>query len=250
MSLKNILKCENMKSIKIKFSMVDITRPFFTINYSPSLASDTYKELAILSAENAELFLLEHDVKYSKAIDTMFLELNFYLYELENNNPIAYLIYHCSTLSNIYSQIRFNYIEKITCQNIFHYLRLKAKSLNIHNNNFVTDLERQYAQLTIDHMFVEAFQNKKAYNVSEFNEKFITFFDLIFIHLPKVDGFNLPDSPPSFIHFSKILSSMEIRTFCNILNYFKRVKLIKPSEINGFISMFHINKKEQLLVFP
>jgi len=226
------------------FGDVDITRPFFIIKYVENFTDDNGKELAILSANDLKLSLLVHDARIMPVLDMMYSELKFYLHDLHHVDPVSYLIYHVGTLSNVYSNIRFIYIDKITSKNIFCYLRIKAKSINIYNNFFVTDIERQYTELIIGHLFDEVLHRSNTCNSSDFNKVFTRLFEIFFTRLPEVDGFTLPDSPPSYINFSRILSNMAARDFCNILNYLKKIKLIKPSEIEGFLQSFHVNKRE------
>ncbi|MDD2307866.1 MAG: hypothetical protein PHP53_24395 [Prolixibacteraceae bacterium] len=220
-----------------KFGDVDITRPFFIIKYVENFTDINGQELAILSAADLKLSLLVHYAYIMPVLDMMYFELKYYLHDLHHVDPVSYLICHVGTLSNVYSNIRFIYIDKITNKNIFCYLKIRAKQLNIYNNQFLTAVERQYAQVCVDHLF-------NTCNSSDFNKVFTRLFELIYVRLPEVDGLTLPDSPPNYIKFSNIVSNMGARQFCNILNYLKKIKLIKPSEIKGFLQLFHQIKRE------
>ena len=187
------------------FGDVDITRPFFIIKYVENATDINDRDLAILSADDLNLFLLIHDAQMVPVLDMMYYELKCYLHDLQHVDPVSYLIYHVGTLSNAYSNIRFSFVKKITTKNIFCYLRIRAKQLNIYNNQFVTSAERQYAQVCVDHLFDEALHRSNTCNSSDFNKVFTRLFEIFFTRLPEVDGFTLPDSPPNYINFSRIL---------------------------------------------
>jgi len=57
-----------------------------------------------------QFFTDEPDIIEAK--EEIIRELNFYFNELNKQNPWAYAIYHCSTSSNMYSDVRWGYFPK------------------------------------------------------------------------------------------------------------------------------------------
>ena len=70
-------------------------------------------------------------------------------------------------------------------------------------------------------------------------------YDLIFDKVPSVNNFEINDRL-TVVEFANLLSSMEIDKFCNVLNYLKKIKLIKIKEVDRFLNFFHINSRISL----
>lgn len=232
------------KTQKIKFGNVDISQPHFLISHSPEYGCEGWAPIGVLSTartvEEMRLALLVHDIKDRPAIDLMIKELSFYLSELKEDDQILYLIYHCSTISNIYSNIHFSYIESINKNNIIYYILTESKLNCIYNNKSFSDINQRYLDITVNKLFADAL-NKNSYNDS-YNDTLYYFHDLIFKKVPSVNNFEIHDQP-TVLEFAKLLSGMEIDKFCNILNYLKKIKLVKINEIDSLLNFFNVNRR-------
>ena len=123
---------------KVKFGEVDITKPHFGLYYGAPSSNESYELIMVLSVaktvDEMKMCLLVHDISYMNAVKDVENEINYYL-SLNHPDPIGYLInYHCNcALANVYSKIRFNFVEKITKDNILYYFKTQSNILNIYN---------------------------------------------------------------------------------------------------------------------
>ena len=160
------------RSKKVKFGDMNLTKPHFLISYSPEYGCEGWKPKAVLSAastvEEMRLALLVHDISDRPAIDLMLKEISFYLFELKENDTIAYLIYHCSTMSNVYSNIHFSYIKSINKNNFIYYIITECKLQCIYNNNSFYVIKDKYLNITVKHIFNNALN--KVYNNFDYND--------------------------------------------------------------------------------
>jgi hypothetical protein len=53
-------------------------------------------------------FIAAHDAE-TKAWDAVRRELDFYLLEVGGDDPWGYAIYHCGTMANVYSDVRWSW---------------------------------------------------------------------------------------------------------------------------------------------
>src|ERR1700733_4246306 len=56
-------------------------------------------------------FLIEESEASASTIEKLENEINFYLVELNEPDPWKYAQYHCGTASNVYSSVRWSFIE-------------------------------------------------------------------------------------------------------------------------------------------
>ena len=124
------------KAQKIKYGEVDITKPHFGLYYGDPSLNESYELIMVLSVaktvDEIKMCLLVHDISYMNAVRDVENEINYYL-SLNHPDPIRYLInYHCRcALANVYSKVRFNFVEKITKDNILYYFNTQSKIINI-----------------------------------------------------------------------------------------------------------------------
>lgn len=230
---------------KIKFGEVDLTKPHFCISWKNNLISDDYKVVAVLSiaktVDEMRLCLLEHDIEFLEAVKSIQSEVNYYLYRLNNPDPISYLIYHSkNAMANIYSNIMFSYIENIDKNCILYYLLAKSKIICIYNNNNTSSILEKYMNYTVDRLF-----NNKLYENDNliYNDNFIEFYNIICNTLPSIDGFELKHTF-SFIEFSKWIANLTEIQLANTLNYLNKIRIIKQNDIIRFITLHNRITKE------
>ena len=118
-----------MSANKLKYGNVSLNKEFFSLSWRENLQVDEYHQIMVVSVERhvheMKMEFLVHDLKYEKAISDVVNEINYYLFELKNPDPIGYLIYHSqNALANVYSTVRCTYVENITKNNILFYLKL------------------------------------------------------------------------------------------------------------------------------
>ncbi len=143
-------------------------------------------------------------------------------------------------MSNVYSNIHFSYIESINKNNIIYYILTESKLQCIYNNKSFSDINQRYLDITVNKLFADAL-NKNSYNDS-YNDTLYYLHDLIFNKVPSVNNFEVHDQP-TVVEFAKLLSGMEIDKFCNILNYLKKIKLVKINEIDSLLNFFNVNRR-------
>jgi hypothetical protein len=75
---------------------------------------DGSKTIAIVSNSQGRIIVqfLDELFQNKEEIKAVNKELDFFLNELNKDDPWAYAIYHCSTASNIYSKVHWNYYPK------------------------------------------------------------------------------------------------------------------------------------------
>lgn len=59
---------------------------------------------------NVEFLIDRDDFRNARIVRDALRELNFYLGELKQPNAWVYLQYHCSTMSNVYSTLHWDYV--------------------------------------------------------------------------------------------------------------------------------------------
>ena len=230
---------------KIKFGEVDLTKPHFCISWKNNLISDDYKVIMVLSVaetvDEMRLCLLEHDISFEDAINSILYQVNYYLYELKNYDPILYLIYHSKqSFANVYSNVRFIYIDEIVKENILYYIITRSKHLCIYNDSSTTEIIKNL----VDYQILKLFNYNIDLNYpSKFNENFNELLEIINNILPNLDNFDLNYNFTVF-EFTRWLASLDSYQFANMLNYFKKIKLVKPSDILKFIEVYDQAKSE------
>lgn len=230
------------------YSKVDLSRPHFLIYHSTELGCNDWRPIAVLSdaptVADMQLALLTHDAVDLPVLKMMHKELNFYLLELKNTDPGAYLQYHCSTTSNIYSRIHFSYIENIHKKNIFYFIETECKLLGLHNTAPVMILQEKYVDIIVNNLFGDALglADNQFYG-SIYNDNLIILHDLCFNGIPTVNNFKI-DEPLTLVEFSKKIAGLDIRYFCNIINYLKKIKLLKFKDVKEVLYFYHLNKKQ------
>ncbi|MCK4841850.1 MAG: hypothetical protein KAT04_08200 [Methylococcales bacterium] len=90
-----------------KEGTVDTNKDYIVLKEAESL-----KTLAYVSSNTGEIHVSFNTDTHSKtSIDEAKKQLDFYFGEKQEKNPWEYAIYHCSSSANIYSPIRWVYIE-------------------------------------------------------------------------------------------------------------------------------------------
>lgn len=233
---------------KIKFGDVDLTKPHFAISWGSNNAPDSYELIMVLNTaatvDQMRVFLLVHDIKYEQAIKEVQNEISYYLYGLNNPDPIGYLIhYHCRSLANAYSNVRFSFVEKIHKNNILYYLLNRTKQLNIYNNSSATNMQRRYFEISVDQLVAVALDRNGVSNVVDYNKDLFDLYELIFCKIPMTDNFIITDTF-TIVEFSGWLNRLKNIEFCNILIYLKKIKLIKHKETERYLKLFYMNNKQ------
>ena len=237
------------KQKQITFGKVNISnQPHFLIFYSEDMGCKDWFPVAVLSMANntvdeMRLALLVHDIKYLNVVDMVKRELNFYLFKLNNPDPVDYLRYHCQTMSNIYSNIHFNLIEKISKDNIFYYVETESKLLGLHNTAPVSTLQERHVDIIVDNLFNEALGLANQLDGATYNENLIMLHDLCFNGIPTVNNFEIVE-PLTLIEFSQKLAALDIRDFCNVVNYLRKLKLLKLKDVKRMLNLFYVNLKQ------
>lgn len=230
---------------KVKFGEVDLTKPHFCISWRNNLISDDYKVIMVLSiaetVDEMRLCLLEHDISFEEAIMSIQNEVNYYLYELKNHDPAGYLIYHSKqAMANIYSTVRFTYVNEIVKENILYYIVTRCRQICIFDDSQTNDILREI----LDYQILKLFNyNIDLNNPSKFNHNFNELLEIINNKLPINDNFDLNFNFTVF-EFSRWLAKLDCYQFANTLNYLKKIKLIKPGDILKYIEVYHQAKSE------
>jgi hypothetical protein len=233
---------------KIKYGEVDITQLHFGLYYGDPSSNESYELIMVLSVAKTinemKMCLLVHDISYMNAVKDVENEINYYL-SLNHPDPIGYLInYHCNcALANVYSKVRFNFVEKITKNNILYYFKTQSKIINIYNNSYVFEYKKKYFSICVDNIFNQALERKIQNTVFDYNNNLLHLYEIIFFKVPTANQFELSELP-SIVEFSKWLYKLEIINFCNILNYLKKIKLINSRNIDSLLRLFLLNKKQ------
>lgn len=110
---------EEVSSWSWQEGQVDQIQPHFNIYYvlDPEHEGPTFLIAVIAPPENqvfrVQLFPehLPSIVDPGPIIEEAKKELNFFIVEKRETDPMKYLRYHCTTTSNIYSQFQWAYIE-------------------------------------------------------------------------------------------------------------------------------------------
>ena len=233
---------------KIKYGEVDITKPHFGLYYGDPSSNESYELIMVLSVAKTinemKMCLLVHDISYMNAVKDVENEINYYL-SLNHPDPIRYLInYHCRcALANVYSKVRFSFVETITKNNILYYFQTQSKILNIYNSSSVFEYKKKYFAICIDNIFYQVLERKIQNAVSDYNNNLLHLYEIIFFKVPTTGSFELVELP-SIVEFSKWLYKLEISSFCNILNYLKKTKLITSGNVDNLLRLFYLNKKQ------
>jgi len=227
----------------ISFGDVDINKPHFVIYWRDDVKNDDYHLVMILSIDqdinNMKLCLLVHDISYEQAVKDVQNEVNYYLFELQNHNPLGYLLHHTGQLSNFYGKVMFSYVDKITNKNLLYYVTTRTMQLNLlHCNSFYVIVEK-YISHYVDNLIV--ITNNADWYVN-YNSNLNHFYNLIINKLPEHDDFTLYQSF-TIIEFAKWLERLDVYQFASVLVYLKKIRLIKPTEIQPFIAVYHHIKK-------
>ena len=233
---------------KIKYGEVDITQLHFGLYYGDPSSNESYELIMVLSVAKTinemKMCLLVHDISYMNAVRDVENEINYYL-SLNHPDPIRYLInYHCRcALANVYSKVRFSFVETITKNNILYYFQTQSKILNIYNSSSVFEYKKKYFAICIDNIFYQVLGRQIQNTVSDYNKNLPHLYEIIFYKVPTTDNFELGELP-SIVEFSKWLYKLEISSFCIILNYLKKTKLITSGNVDNLLRLFYLNKKQ------
>jgi len=230
----------------IKHGKVNISnQPHFLIFYSEDMGCKDWFPVAVLSMANTvemRLALLVHDIKYLNVVDMVKRELNFYLYELNKPDPVDYLCYHCSTMANIYSHVHFQFIPRIDKNNIFYFIEKSSMLLGLHNTAPVSTLQEKYVDAIVDNLFNDAIGLANQLDGAVYNENLIMLHDLCFNGIPTVNNFEIVE-PLTLVELSQKLATLDIRCFCNVINYLRKMKLLKLKDVKKMLVFFAVNKK-------
>lgn len=236
------------KAQKIKYGEVDIKRQHFGLYYGDPSSNESYELIMVLSVaktiDEIKMCLLVHDISYMNAVKDVENEINYYL-SLNHPDPIQYLIsYHCNcALANVYSKVRFSFVQKITKNNILYYFETQSKILNLYNSSSVYEFKRRYFLICVDDIFNQVLERKIQNTVIDYNKNLLHLYEIIFYKVPTTDQFELSELP-SIVEFSKWLYKLEIKSFCNIINYLKKIKLLNSGNVDNFLKLFYSNKKQ------
>lgn len=234
-----------MKEKSITFGRVDVSQPHFLLTYSEKPA-DTWRPIGVVSnADHVDdmcLSILIHDIKDKPILDKMLRELHFYLFELKNKNNIEYLHVHITSLSNAIGPIRFSYIPKINKNNIFYFIETESKLMGIYFTAPVTILQEKYVDVIVDNLFNDALGPANQIDGATYNEYLMMLHALCFYDIPTANNFII-DDPLSLVEFSNKLAALDVRDFCNIINYLRKIKLLKLKDVKTMLVFFAANKK-------
>ena len=237
-----------MTKTSIAYGQVDISSAHLLLSYTEECGGTDWEPIAVLSIEKAvedlRVELLVSDVRFKPAIDQMQKVLHYYLHELNNPSPIGYLIHHCSTLSNVYGQLHFSFIERIDESNLFYYILTRAKLECIYKNFKAITLQRRYAELCIDHLFDLAFDRLNRNDEDSYNNELHFLYTILFCDLPKLEKFHLAYNK-NFNEFEKAITKLNSLDFCSILNYLNKKKLVKTKENDNLLQFYNRNQKKQ-----
>jgi len=234
------------KKKQITFGKVDIAKSHFLLTYSEKPA-DQWRPVGVLSnadyVDDMRLSILIHDIKDKPILDKMLRELHFYLFELKNKNNIDYLHVHIASLSNVaYGPIHFSFIPKIDKHNIFYFIETECKLMGIYNTAPVTILQERYVDVVVNNLFGYALDSANQFDGAVYNENIIMLNSYIFNAMPAASNFIIDDAL-SLVEFSKKLAELDIRDFCNIINYLRKIKLLKLKDVKTMLVFFAANKK-------
>jgi len=231
---------------KNKFGDVDLTKPHFGIYYGNNSSNDIYELIMVLSVaqtvDEMRLCLLVHDITYEQVIKEVQNEISYYLFGLKNPDPIGYLIYHCQTLANAYSNVRFSFVQKIHKNNILYYFNARPKQLNIYNDSFTTAFQRRYFELSVDQIYELAIGRDIQGRAANYNKDLYDIYEIIFFKLIQIDNLEIIETP-TIVEFSKWLSKLKVLDFCNILNYLNKVKLVNFADVERLLKLYHLNAR-------
>ena len=224
---------------------IKLAAPHFVIFYSSEYGTENWREIAVLSVASTVDQMRLQQLHYGideEILRLMNKELNFYLFELDNPDPISYLCYHCSTMSNIYSNIHFAYVESITSKNLLYYITTKSKQLGIYQNGPTGDYKYIYLRIVTQILHEKAL-HKQEYPLSptEYNNALELLHRLLYTTVPKHAGFEIHESC-NFIQLSKMISSLFLDDLCVILNYLKHFSLLKNRDIVKLMKFYYMNK--------
>ena len=238
------------KTAKIKQGSVDISNPYILISYSDEYGVDDWIPIAVLSvAQTVEQMRLEmlydDDDIHDSILKMMHEELRFYLFELDNPCNISYLLYHCSTMANIYSNIHFKFIEKITASNLMHYIRTKSQLDRICFTSMIGNIQDMYTQAMTLSLWDSALDTNFTHRTKDqFNNSLNELYKILFVKLPEHDGFEIGDQDRfNLIEFSSYLAELDIADFSYILNYLMHLQLIGQKDIPKMLNFFYQNKR-------
>jgi hypothetical protein len=121
-SKENKIENNPLQKNSIKWSWiegeVDTTKEYMELRYGKSFEEEhkNWLTVAYIAPPKNNIFhvqfLVEASDKMKKhALDEAKRELNFYLIELDRLDPWEYAIYHCSTASNVYSNVHWTYFS-------------------------------------------------------------------------------------------------------------------------------------------
>ncbi len=232
----------NRQKQKVHFGKINISNPHFAIYFSDNETSH-WELIGLLSVaqmvEDIRLALYTKKVQNPNVYKLLQNELHFYLYELKNPNPISYLIYHCSTLSNVYSKIHFSFIPEITKDNLIYYIKTNSKFIGIYDDKNVSILQEKYFNIIFDNIYKKAIGK---YNIDKnnYNYQLQVLNEYLFNELPRVGQFQLEEGMTNE-ELSQFISKLQILDFCNILNYLLKIKIMKRKEIENMLIFFYVN---------
>lgn len=222
---------------------VNITEPHFLISYTHELGPDNRQPIAVLSItdniQNMRLSTLIYGLD-AQTTNALHNELNFYLYSKGERDPISYLVYHCSTMANAYSNIGFTYVPEINKNNFLYYIKTQSKLLGIFLNSFIADIQQCYLQHEVKLIFDKALYKTNPDAVEDYNKNLNYFYRLIFIVLPKQEGFIINDKF-TLVEFAQYISTLSIKEFSFILNYLRHIKL-NNTGVMRLLKFYHTNQ--------
>ena len=104
-------------------------------------------------------------------------------------------------------------------------------------------MQEVYMKCLVDQLFDKVINGDNQNEaVRNYNQDLYYIFDLLFIHLPKQNGFEITERP-NILEFARKLSYLDIIDYCNSINYLKKIKLLKIQNVKWMLTFHYINKK-------
>lgn len=235
-------------SIKNQYGSVSVTEPHFIIAWSDQIGADDWKDFALLSMaftpSEMKLELLYSSVD-EEILDKLHREIDFYLYELENNDPISYLEYHCQTLSNVYSHIHFSLIDRIDQASFQYYIITRSRQLGICDSSLARDLAENLLPI-VNYHYLSPMADGDQGRVHKVT---VTDYDyhmrLLSQGMKKLnekEGTRL--ETVNCLQIGKLINGMSLNTYCHMLALFRNFELIKHKHLGPLLLFYYVNKRE------
>lgn len=235
-------------SIKNQYGSVSVTEPHFIIAWSDQIGADDWKDFALLSMaftpSEMKLELLYSSVD-EEILDKLHQEIDFYLYELKNNDPVGYLEYHCQTLSNVYSQIHFSLVDRITLKIFKYYVDKRSLQLGIYDSSLPRDLEGNFIPIVNYHYLspmADGDQGRVHKATVTDYDYHVRLLSRVMRKLNEKEGTKL--ETVNCLQIGKVINGMSLNTYCHMLALFRAFALIKHKHLGPLLLFYYVNKRE------